>query len=397
MSASSAASSAATSLYDVLGVKRTDSCGEIKKAFLKLARTCHPDKGGDPERFKELLRASEILTDESRRRLYDSQGITDDHPLGGGGGGMSGFPGFEMNLNDLFGGIFGGMPTGMGPGGQNGLKKGRKPAPAIQTLPITLDQFYLGHEFTIQIHRHSFCSACDHTGASSRELCKTCGGMKSVTQVVQIGPMTMHSVAMCQDCQGKGERVLETCGVCKGSGFGEEKRQLTVTIPPGTKAGEVYIYPEVCSDQVAFEKPGDVHLQLIASPSDSAFRVFQRVGDQQQHLETTVTLSLAESLVGCVIVLEQHPGYEEGLFLRIPAGSFHGDRYRVIGKGMPIPGNVGQYGDLHVRVTVQISPTERSLFGTKGREALMGLFAKQVRVVSPSATSVVYDSLSLMS
>ena len=104
------------SLYDVLGVKKSDSCTDIRKAYLKLARTHHPDKGGDPDRFKEIAHASEVLTDEKRRKLYDEMGITDekqaaDMQSGGGPAGFS-FP-FEVNLNEFFGNMFGGGMPGM--------------------------------------------------------------------------------------------------------------------------------------------------------------------------------------------------------------------------------------------------------------------------------------------
>ena len=133
------------SLYEVLGVNKTDSCNDIKKAYFKLARTHHPDKGGNPELFKEIVRASEVLTDERKRRMYDDMGVIDGenggmpegNPFQGGGGFP--FP-FEVNLNDLFGGMFGNSPVGPNKGP---IRKGKKPAPAVQTINITLEQFYL--------------------------------------------------------------------------------------------------------------------------------------------------------------------------------------------------------------------------------------------------------------
>ena len=137
------------SLYDILGVKRTDSCNDIKKAYLKMARTHHPDKGGDPERFKEIVHASEVLTDEKRRKFYDETGLTDEkqaemsqsHPFPGG----FPFP-FEVNMNDLFGNMFRGGPPRGGP-----IRKNKKPAPYIQHIPVTLEQFYIGNKFDIKI------------------------------------------------------------------------------------------------------------------------------------------------------------------------------------------------------------------------------------------------------
>lgn len=388
-------SSGKKSLYEILGVSKSDSCNDIKKAYFKLARTHHPDKGGDPEHFKEILRASEILTDENKRRMYDEFGTVDGENGGGMPTNMGGFPSsngfpfpFEINLNDLFGGMFGSPPVGpqRGP-----IRKGKKPAPTVQTINITLEQFYLGHNFDININRSSFCPNCDHTGAKSKETCKACGGRGAVTQIVQMGPMAMHTTGPCTDCQGKGERIIEKCDKCTGAGFTQEKRTLSVKITPGTRAGETYIFPEVCSDHPAFERPGDAHIIIAEDPNDTAFKFFKRVGDNLQHLETTVSLSLSESLIGCTVQIDSHPGYDSGLFIKIPAGSFHGDKYCLSGFGMPIPGNIGKCGDLYVIINVVIKPGERKLFTTEGRELLAPLFQDKVRTYECPEESIQTD------
>jgi DnaJ-class molecular chaperone len=385
------ASGAGKSLYEVLGVNKGDSTTDIKKAYLKLARIHHPDKRGDPEKFKEIQRANEILTDDNRRRMYDEFGVTGDEPGGGGGmpsaGGMPGgfqFP-FEVNLNDLFGGMFGGPSVGpqRGP-----IRKGKKPAPAVQTINATLEQFYLGNTFNISVNRNVFCKECEHSGAKSKETCKKCGGKGAVSQVVQMGPMAMHTTGPCLDCNGRGERILEQCGPCSGSGFTTEKRNMTVRLTPGTRPGETFVFPEVCSDHPAFEKPGDAHIIVTEDPSDPAFKYFKRAGDKLEHLETRVSLSLSESLIGCVVRIDGHPGYDDGLFIKIPAGSFQGDRYCLTGFGMPVMGDIGKYGDLFIVTDVSITPNERKLFTTKGSELLAPLFEDKIRVVESPAGAV---------
>lgn len=386
------------SLYDVLGVAKADSCKDIKKTYLRLARDHHPDKGGDPEQFKEILRASEILTDERKRKMYDEFGVIDGEnggapegfsgmPFPGGGGGGFPFP-FEINLNDLFGGMFGNPPVGQ----QRGpIRKGKKPAPTVQTIAITLEQFYLGHNFDININRSSFCPSCEHTGAKLKETCKTCHGRGAVTQIVQMGPMAMHTTGPCLECQGKGEKIHEKCEKCSGTGFLQEKRTLSIKINPGTRTGETYMFPEVCSDHPAFERPGDAHIIITEDSNDTAFKYFKRIGDSLQHLETTVSISLSESLLGCVVQIDGHPGYDEGLFLKIPAGSFQGDRYCLSGFGMPLLGNIGKYGDLFVNIHVDIKPMERSIFISKGREVLVPLFEDKVRTCEAPEESVQKD------
>jgi molecular chaperone DnaJ len=393
----SGSNGAKKSLYDILGVNKSDSCNEIKKAYFKLARTHHPDKGGDPEYFKEMVRASEVLTDERKRRMYDELGIVEGEnggmPGGAGNpfqneaGGPFPFP-FEVNLNDLFGGMFGNPPVGPNKGP---VRKGKKPAPAIQTFNITLEQFYLGHNLDIPVNRHCFCPNCDHSGAKSKETCKNCNGRGAVSQVVQMGPMAMHTTGPCLVCQGKGERIIEKCNKCSGTGFLQEKRNLSVKITPGTRAGETYIFPEVCSDHPAFERPGDAHIVIAEDTTDPAFKYFKRTGDKFHNLETTISLSLSESLIGCVVQIDGHPGYDEGLFVKIPAGSFHGDKYCLSGFGMPIQGNIGKYGDLYITIDVTIKPMERSLFTTKGRELLLPLFEEKVRTTECPEDSVQKD------
>ena len=372
------------SLYEILNVNKSDTCNDIKKTYFKLARTHHPDKGGDPEYFKEIVRASEILTDENKRRMYDELGIIDGenggmqqggNPFHNTSGGPFSFP-FEINLNDLFGGMFGNPQVGPNKGP---IRKGKKPAPIIQTINISLEQFYLGHNFDININRSTFCSNCDHSGAKSKETCKTCNGRGSVSQIVQMGPMAMHTTGPCVKCQGKGEQILEKCDKCSGSGFLQEKRTLSVKITPGSRYQETYIFPEVCSDHPAFERPGDAHIVIAEDPNDPSFKSIKRIGDKLQNLETSVILSLSESLIGCTVQIKGHPGYDEGLFIKIPSGSFSGDKYCLSGFGMPILGNIGKYGDLFVIIDVNIKPMERKIFSTQARDLLLPLFEDKIR------------------
>jgi molecular chaperone DnaJ len=194
-----------------------------------------------------------------------------------------------------------------------------------------------------------------------------------------MGPMVMHTNGPCAKCEGKGEKILEKCSKCSGSGFLSEVRPLDVKITPGTRAGETFIFNEVCSDHPQFERPGDAHIIINEDPNDPAFKSFKRMGDKFQHLETRVNLSLSESLIGCTIRIDGHPGYEDGLFVKIPAASFQNDKYCLSGLGMPIIGDIGKYGDLFVHIDVTVKPMERNLFTTKGRELLSPLFEDKVR------------------
>jgi len=377
------------SLYEILGVTKNDSCTAIKKAYLKLARVHHPDKGGDPEKFKEITKASDILTDENKRKIYDETGMTDEQMMERGQM-PGGFP-FEFNMNDLFGNMFGNPP----PGPQRGpIRKQKKPAPTVQTYPITLEHFYLGCRFDVNINRMSFCTNCDHSGAKSKEICRKCNGQGQITQLIQLGPVTMHTTGPCIDCQARGERIIEVCNPCAGKGFLNDSRKLSVNIAPGTRAEEVFMFPEVCSDHPDFERPGDAHITLQEDPNDPAFKQFKRIGDRFQHLETLLSLSLSESLIGCVVKIDNHPGYDEGLFIKIPAGSFQNDVYCLRGFGMPLPSSIGTYGDLFLRINVAVSVSERNMF-TQTTEILTPIFKDNVRVISQMYDTVIQTEVVL--
>jgi hypothetical protein len=269
------------SLYDTLGVPKTATSNEIRKAYLKLARVHHPDKGGDAEKFKEITKANDILTDDKRRQLYDQHGVTDENALNQGfpggfpGGFPAGFPGnpFEFNMHDLFGNMFNGNGNN-----RNTVRKGRKPPPIMQCIGITLEQFYLGHQFDVQINRQGFCRECNHTGAKTKEICKKCGGQGHISQITQMGPFAMHTNGPCHDCQGKGERVLEGCKPCSGSGFINEKKNLTVSDLTGKKVavGDGYAvaeflnknYPRIVLERVTDDEVG--LQQVVLAEVDAA-------------------------------------------------------------------------------------------------------------------------------
>jgi DnaJ-class molecular chaperone len=149
----------------------------------------------------------------------------------------------------------------------------------------------------------------------------------------------------------------------------------------------VFQFVGVCSDNLEFEQAGDVQITLQLDENDEAGKIFRRTLGNQQHLETVVTFSLSESLMGCVVQLNQHPGYDEGLFVHLPP-SFHGDTYCLKGFGMPTKGSLGSHGDLYIKVHVVVSVAERKLYITKGREALVEQFHNKIRPMNCDADVV---------
>jgi DnaJ-class molecular chaperone len=338
-------------LYGILGVDKDASSADIRKAFQKLAKVHHPDKGGDEEKFKEIRTAHEVLSDEEKKAYYDATGQI---PGEGGSGGNRGGPGgMPFDFANIFGGMFGagGMPNMM-----RQQKRGKSP-PYVQHIPISLKQFYMGHSFEIRIDRGKFCDGCEASGAKTKKSCGACKGSGQRVQVVQMGPMIAHTNGPCGDCNTKGFIAVDKCEKCSGSGKVKEQKVLDIKIQPGTNAGEVYTFPEACSDMEGFEKPGDVHI-VLDSAEDGV--QWERKGDKAQHLETNITLSLSESLLGCVVRIDGHPAYDSpGLFVKIPVGSFEGDVYCISGLGMPIKGEPMKNGDLYIRIHVNARPDER--------------------------------------
>lgn len=345
------------SLYETLGIEKSSSHEDIRKSFLKLARTNHPDKGGDPEKFKEISRANEILSDETKRAIYDQTGQIPGEEVNQAtstGPGFNPFgPGFAFDINSLFG-MFGQQ------GNHNRVNKRTYKGPAQhQDVPLDLKHFYFGHSFEINVNRQIFCKGCEGSGAKKKEACSACRGQGFQIQMVQMGGMIMQTQGPCSLCQGKGNKIIEECTECHSTGKLNDTRKLEAKIQPGMKPGDIIVFPEACSEQQEFEKSGDIILILREKPSN-----WKRVGNDLQHLETIVKLSLAESLAGCTIKLDGHPDYDEGLYVDIPAASFALDVYCMNNFGMPIKDKLSSYGNLYIKIEVEISSIDRKLLAT---------------------------------
>lgn len=336
-------------LYDTLGVAKSADTNEIKKAFKKLAMTHHPDKGGDPEKFKEIQKAHEILTDDRRRQIYDMTGSEDgEAPMGGPD--MHGFP---FDIGSMFGGLGGMFGMGGGPqrGGPRVVRRPKAP-PKVTEIPLKLNDFYHGRTFQVKFERHKFCETCKGEGATSFQSCNTCKGAGVVRQHIQMGPMVMINEGACHDCAGEGKKASGNCYVCGGKKTKPQEKELLVKIEPGMKVGEVLVFPKECSDDPNFDEAGDVHFVLQEADGDDGW---VRKGDD---LETTVTVSLADSLLGCTKQLQGHPGFPQGLEVTVPHGTVNGEVLTLVGKGMPKKGTT-EFGVLRYKVTVTVSEKER--------------------------------------
>lgn len=354
-----------SSLYDKLGVSRSADPMEIKKAHRLLAKEHHPDKGGDPERFKEIQHAYEVLSDDQKRSIYDQTGQEvngaqqeDGIPFAGGMpfpmGGGGPFGGMPFDIGSMFG-MFG--PRG--PVQQQQPKRDKGP-PKVHEIPISLWDYYHGKELFIKFERQKFCEGCSGSGAEAYETCKGCNGGGVKKKFIMMGPgMLAEMQGPCDECSGEGKRVSSICKNCNGKKFKAQEKSLTAKILPGMRPGETLMFPKECSDQQEYREPGDVHINLQEADEALEFRRIPGTDD----LQASVKISLKGSLLGCTQSLQTHPGHPAGLNVVIPAGTQNGDVLRMDGEGMPQ--KRGGRGALHVTVGVIVSPAERILLKEK--------------------------------
>lgn len=363
--------SSSESLYDILGANKNMPSGEIKKSFLKLAKIHHPDKGGDTEVFKKMVHAYEVLCDEKLKSIYDTTGRDPSEQEVNASEAHTNFPFDIGNMFSMFGG--GGMPFGMGgqmrsgggPGfgfsanipSQNRQPRPGKPPARTEQLNVDLEMLYNGKSMHIQLDRTKRCTHCSGSGSTKHNPCESCGGKGSVINIVQMGPMSLQSVGPCGACNGRGSVPADTCTKCAGECKTKEHLTCPAAIVPGMVSGDTITLSGVCSEMDEFEKCGDLILELRQSENS----IWKRVGKNSEHLETVITLSLTESLRGCIIELGQHPGFTDSLFIKIPSVSFERDILVVAGIGMPIK-NSSRRGDVRIRIIINVGKEERDQF-----------------------------------
>ncbi|MCA9087653.1 MAG: molecular chaperone DnaJ [Planctomycetaceae bacterium] len=330
--------------YEVLGVSKSATAEEIKKAYKKLALKHHPDRNrGDDEaieRFKEAAEAYEVLSDPDKRGRYDRFGHDGLRGAAGRGGGGAGF----HDLNDIFesfGDIFGDMFGGGRRGGGGGARTSRG-ADIQASVTIDLVAAATGCEETIRISRKKTCNHCNGSGAepgTTPEVCDYCGGAGQVVQAQGF----FRIQTTCPACRGQGKVIRHKCNTCYGSGREDESIELTVKIPAGMDNGM----------QLCLRGEGEVGLQggprgdLYVDVKVKDHAIFQREGN---HLFCRVPISYSQAVLGTTVEIPLIQGKDR---LEIPPGTQPGEVIRLRGKGLPDARN-GHVGDLHVEVQVVV-------------------------------------------
>jgi len=345
--------------YDILGVPKTATADEIKKAFRKQARKHHPDTGGSEAKFKELNEAYEILSDEEKRKQYDTYGryFGGNMPPGGAPGGAGagwpggaggwpgGFPGgagghttVDMgDLGDLFGTFFGG-----GAGG--GRKASARRGTDLQyDLTVTFDEALAGTSTKVDVKRTESCATCKGTGAkpgTSASTCPTCSGSGHVSQ----GQGVFGFSRPCPRCGGSGKIVENPCVTCKGKGTVVRAKPLTVNIPPGVTDGGKLRFAGKGESGTGGAPAGDLYVVTHIKPHP----YYTRDGaDVVMDLPVTI----AEAALGADVTVPTPDGGK--VKLKVAPGTRDGKVLRVPGKGAPKLKGKGS-GDLKVRVRIAV-------------------------------------------
>ena len=318
--------------YEVLGVERGASADELKKAYRRLAMKYHPDRNPDDEaaqdRFKEAKEAYEILKDERKRAAYDQYGHA---AVDGSPGAGPGARGFQGDVGDIFGDIFG--------GGRRGRQQQRG-ADLRYAMDLDLEEAVSGVAREIRVPTLGQCKTCDGSGAQDgkKETCSTCGGAGQVR--MQQGIFSVQQT--CPACKGQGQRIANPCRDCNGQGRVRETRTLSVKIPPGVDSGDRIRLSGEGEAGMHGAGSGDLYVEVRVRPH----KLFERDGDD---LYCEVPVLFSTAALGGELEIPTLTGHVK---LKIPAETQTGRMFRLRGKGVKSVRS-SKAGDLLCRVVVE--------------------------------------------
>lgn len=318
--------------YEVLGVSKSASIDEIKKAFRRLAVKYHPDKeGGDEAKFKEINEAYEVLKDESKRKRYDQFGHAG---VGGNGGGdpFSGFGGFggqgqninfdfgDMGLGDIFNSFFGG---GMGSRSSR-QARGRD----VETnIEITFEQAVFGTKVEVNLDLVDTCAHCNGTTVEpgyKMKACDECDGSGQITRVMRTVFGNIQQATVCPRCEGSGKIPEKECSVCRGRGTRRQSQKISLKIPAGIDDGATIRLRER-GEAIANGPKGDLYVNIRVKPH----KRFTREGNI---ILSEESVSMVDAALGTVIEVSTVDG---PIQMKVPAGTQSGTDFKLTGHGVP--------------------------------------------------------------
>jgi molecular chaperone DnaJ len=329
------------SLYEALGVSKTASPDEIKKAYRKLVREVHPDRNpGNEERFKEVQSAYDVLSDPEKRKQYDAIGSTNGR-FGTQGGTTFDFGDFD--LGDIFGGLF-----NRGRDAQQTPPRGQRGNDVEVEVRLGFDDALRGAEVTVPVQLELACHTCHGTGAApgtAPVTCPKCNG----TGVVATSQGLFALQQPCPRCHGMGSIVETPCPTCKGAGRERRTKRYKVRVPAGAKDGTRIKLRGKGEAGYGGGPAGDLYVVTRVTPS----KLYRRRGEADLELDVPVTYS--EAALGATVEV---PTPDGRVSLKVPAGSQDGKLLKIKGRGAPKLKGGGK-GDLIARVNVHV-PTKLS-------------------------------------
>ena len=343
--------------YEVLGVGRTASPEEMKKAYRKLAMEFHPDRNqGDKQaedRFKEVGEAYSVLSDPQKRQRYDAFGHA-------GGNGMPDLGGFSFDSAfDLFDMFF---------GGNAGRRRRGGPQPGADlrmNVDITFEESVFGATRTIEVSRKGTCADCSGSGAApgtQAVQCPDCGGSGQVRRSVQSIFGQMVNVSACPRCRGEGRTVEHPCPTCRGQGRVDERHQLEISIPPGVDEDVTLRYTGQGEAGPRGGTRGDLYVGFRIAPHPHLVR-------RGEDLLYELAISVPQAVLGDRITVPTVNGEHQ---VDVPAGTQHGKVLKISGMGVPHVRS-GRRGDqlciVHIAVPSHLTAAQRHLYEQLGERA----------------------------
>ena len=322
--------------YEVLGVSKTATEEELKKAYRKLAKQYHPDANPNNKKeaeakFKELNEAYEVLSDKQKRQNYDMFGHNGPQGYGGAGGGngyysysTSGFDGMDIDLDDILSSIFGGGRTRKSSRASNGPSKG---ADLRHDIEISFEDSFLGVKKQISINREDICDTCHGNGAkpgSKIDTCTMCGGTGQIRQVQSTLFGQMQTSRTCTTCGGTGKIIRETCETCRGKGKVRKQAKITVSIPAGIGDGQTVVLRNEGAPGQNGGPKGDLYIVVHIKHSS----LYTRNGD---NVLCDVPVTITQATLGSELEIPMVDGTIEKF--KIPEGTQTGTRFKIKQKG----------------------------------------------------------------
>lgn len=328
--------------YKILGVEKNASKEDIKKAYKQLAKKYHPDINKDPdaqEKFKEINEAASVLGDETKRKQYDQFG-SDAFKQGGFDRGFSGFSDFsgfgagDFDFDDVFEMFFGG----------GSRRRARNKGSDLRfDLELELEEAAFGTDKEIQVRKRNVCPDCDGKGGKELDTCGVCRGTGYQRTVKKTPFGAFQTTTACEECEGTGKIVKEPCETCEGAGYVVSEKKIKIKIPQGVENGmRVRIVGEGDAGTRG-QEPGDLYVFIHVLEHE----FFEREGND---IFIEIPISYTQAVFGDEIEVPTLKGKTK---IKIPAGTQSETTLKMKGKGIPFTDGLGA-GDQNVRVTVEV-------------------------------------------